>query len=73
MIRLKHVTKRFGATQALVDVDLDVARGDSVGLTGANGSGRTTLLRIVATLGGRTYAWQRTTQPLTSGGAYGFR
>ncbi len=50
MIRLKHVTKRYGATQALVDVDLDVARGDSVGLMGANGSGRTTLLRIVATL-----------------------
>ena len=50
MIRLKHVTKRYGATQALIDVDLDVARGDSVGLTGPNGSGRTTLLRIVATL-----------------------
>jgi ABC-2 type transport system ATP-binding protein len=50
MIRLKQVTKRYGATQALVDVDLDVARGESLGLTGPNGSGRTTLLRIVATL-----------------------
>ena len=30
--------------------DLEVARGESLGLTGPNGSGRTTLLRIVATL-----------------------
>jgi ABC-2 type transport system ATP-binding protein len=50
MIRLKQVTKRYGATQALADVDLEVARGESIGLTGPNGSGRTTLLRIVATL-----------------------
>ena len=50
MIRATRLTKRYGAVDALVDVDLAVARGDSLGLVGPNGSGRTTLLRIAATL-----------------------
>jgi ABC-2 type transport system ATP-binding protein len=50
MIRAMRLTKRYGAVDALVDVDLAVARGDSLGLVGPNGSGRTTLLRIAATL-----------------------
>jgi ABC-2 type transport system ATP-binding protein len=50
MIRIKRLTKTYGASQALVDVDLEVAGGESVGLMGPNGSGRTTLLRIAATL-----------------------
>jgi ABC-type multidrug transport system ATPase subunit len=50
MIRATRLTKRYGAVDALVDVDLAVARGDSLGLVGPNGSGRTTLLRIAGTL-----------------------
>jgi ABC-2 type transport system ATP-binding protein len=50
MIRIAHVTKTYGASPALVDVDLHVAGGESLGLVGPNASGRTTLLRIVATL-----------------------
>src|SRR5438874_130779 len=49
MIRASRLTKHYGATPALLDVDLDVGRGDSVGLVGPNGSGRTTLLRMIAT------------------------
>ena len=42
--------KRFGATVALAGVDLQAAPGESVGLVGPNGSGRSTLLRLLATL-----------------------
>ena len=46
----EHVSKRFGNTLALDDVDWTVERGDAVALLGANGAGKTTLLRICATL-----------------------
>ena len=44
---LKHVGKRFGATAALTDVDLTIARGAKVALLGPNGSGKTTLTRAL--------------------------
>jgi len=50
MIRTTRLTKRFGPTVALADIDLQIARGECLGLTGPNGGGRTTLLRILATL-----------------------
>lgn len=33
---------------ALVDVDLDIARGQSVGIIGANGAGKSTILKLLA-------------------------
>jgi ABC-type sugar transport system ATPase subunit len=44
----KAISKRFGVVQALCDVDLDVVRGNVVGLVGANGAGESTLLKIIA-------------------------
>ena len=50
MIRTAGLTKRFGRTVALENVDLQIARGECLGLAGPNGGGRSTLLRILATL-----------------------
>ena len=54
VIRARDVGKRFGAKRVLTGIDLDVARGDFVVVTGPNGSGKTTLLRLCAGLAAPT-------------------
>ena len=49
-IDLAHVTKRFGDTLAVDDVDLAVADGEFLVLLGPSGCGKSTVLRIVAGL-----------------------
>ena len=48
MIRLRHISKRFGATRALDDVSLDAGAGEVLAVVGENGAGKTTLMRIAA-------------------------
>jgi len=47
MISLEHVTKRYGNTTALRDVSLQVRKGETAGLLGRNGAGKTTALNLM--------------------------
>jgi ABC-type Fe3+/spermidine/putrescine transport system ATPase subunit len=49
-VRLSRVSKRYGSTVAVQDLDLDVADGEFVTLLGPSGCGKTTTLRMVAGL-----------------------
>lgn len=46
-LELKNVSKRFGHRTILEDVSLSVERGKTVGLVGANGSGKSVLFKIL--------------------------
>ncbi|HLG23290.1 MAG TPA: ABC-F family ATP-binding cassette domain-containing protein [Candidatus Manganitrophaceae bacterium] len=48
MISLLNLTKRFGARTLLLDATLQVSFGDRIALIGANGTGKTTLLEMIA-------------------------
>jgi oleandomycin transport system ATP-binding protein len=50
VIQVEGLGKTFGATRALDRVDLAVRRGTVLGLLGPNGSGKTTTVRVLATL-----------------------
>src|ERR1700750_1371566 len=49
-VHVEGVVKRFGTTTALAGVDLDVEHGTGFGLLGPTGAGKTTLVRVLATL-----------------------
>jgi ABC-type Fe3+/spermidine/putrescine transport system ATPase subunit len=48
LLTIRSLAKRFGATQVLRHISLQVAQGEFLTLLGASGSGKTTLLRIIA-------------------------
>ncbi|TFV59465.1 ABC transporter ATP-binding protein [Mycobacterium sp. PS03-16] len=47
---LRHVDKWYGHHQVLIDVSLEVGRGEIVALIGRSGSGKSTVLRVLAGL-----------------------
>lgn len=49
-IEVRHVSKMYGAVDALHDVDFAVEYGEMFGLIGPDGSGKTTMFRILCTL-----------------------
>ena len=49
-LSIEQVTKRFGETEVLKGVSLDIADGEFVSLVGPSGCGKSTLLRIIAGL-----------------------
>lgn len=46
-IRTRGLTKYYGDVPALVDLDLDVGRGEVFGFLGPNGAGKTTMIRTI--------------------------
>lgn len=50
LVVLDGVGVKMGSTQILRDVTLEISAGEVVGLFGANGAGKTTALRLIATL-----------------------
>jgi Cu-processing system ATP-binding protein len=50
LIQLEAVSKRFGAIEALAPLDLAIRNGEWLGVFGRNGSGKTSLLRILVGL-----------------------
>ena len=44
MIRVEHVTRRYGAVTAVDDLSLQVEAGETFALIGPNGGGKTTTL-----------------------------
>jgi ABC-type multidrug transport system ATPase subunit len=61
MIATSGLTKRFGAVLAVDHVDLDVREGDRYGFLGPNGSGKTTVVRMLL---GLVYATSGTIEVL---------
>lgn len=59
VLRVEHVSKRYGAVTALTDINLRLAKGEVLGLIGDNGAGKSTLLKIICGF-----------QPPTSGAIY---
>jgi len=47
---VRGISKRFRKSRVLEDISFDVAEGESLVLLGASGSGKTTILRIIAGL-----------------------
>lgn len=48
VLALRGVSKRFGAVQALTEVELEVHAGEVVALVGDNGAGKSTLVKTIA-------------------------
>ncbi len=57
LVNLKHLDKKFGNITVLENAEAEIERGDKIALIGANGKGKSTLLRIIA--GTESYQGER--------------
>ena len=47
MVSIQHLSKSFGETEVLRDVNVDIKRGEVVVVLGPSGSGKSTMLRCI--------------------------
>lgn len=50
LIELKGVSKSFGSNKVLDNIDLTIYRGEALGIIGPSGTGKSTVLRVIAGL-----------------------
>ncbi len=48
ILELRKISKRFGAVQALSEVDFEVYLNEVIGLVGDNGAGKSTLVKVIS-------------------------
>ncbi|MFX1323432.1 MAG: ABC transporter ATP-binding protein [Promethearchaeota archaeon] len=48
VIKLENLTKKFGNFTAVNNINLEVCRGETIGLVGPNGAGKTTTIKMIA-------------------------
>ena len=47
LLKIEHLTHRFGGLQALTDINVELYQGEIAGLIGPNGAGKTTVFNLV--------------------------
>ena len=47
LLEIKNVTKKYGKKEVLKDINLSIKSGKIIGLLGKNGTGKTTLIKII--------------------------
>lgn len=47
VLKVDHIVQRFGGLLALKDINMEVSRGEIVGIIGPNGAGKTTLFNVI--------------------------
>ena len=47
VLTVEHLTKKIGNKTILEDISLNLKRGQIIGLVGANGAGKTSLMKVI--------------------------
>lgn len=61
LLKVNHVTMKFGGLKAINELDMSVSKGEIHGLLGPNGSGKTTCFNVISGV----------YQPILAGEEYG--